>query len=164
MRSPTKPAPIRPDRPIPRIVSARPEATWLTARPSVIRANTSDSAAHARIPQRAPMVVEPVRSAPPKPQAAPMIIMPSTPRLSTPARSVISSPVAAINRGVEAARTERMMASSNPIGGLSLRHDQPDPVQDQGIAGQHVEQQDALEHLGHVERNLHCDLRLLAAD
>src|SRR5258708_7742649 len=162
--SPTKPAPIRPDRPIPRIVSARPVATWLTARPSVIMAKINDSAVPATIPQTAPMAMEPVRRAPPKPQAAPMIIMPSTPRLSTPARSVISSPVAAISRGVEAARTDRMMASSNPIGGLSLRHDQFDPVQDEGIAGQHVEQQDALKHLGHIERNLHCDLRLLAAD
>src|SRR3954470_3971945 len=147
MRCPTKPAPISPDRPTPKMVSARPVATWLTARPSAISAKTSDSAAPAKMPQIAPMMTEPVTSAPPNPQAAPMIIMPSTPRLSTPARSATSSPVAAINSGVEAARTDRMMASSNPIGGLSLRHDQLDPVQDQGIARQYVEQQDALKYL-----------------
>ena len=40
------------------------------------------------MPHSAPMMIEPVSQAPPKPQAAPTIIMPSTPRLSTPARSV----------------------------------------------------------------------------
>ena len=56
--------------------------------------------------------------APPKPQAAPTIIMPSTPRLSTPERSVTSSPVAASSSGVEAASTARMMASMSPTGHL----------------------------------------------
>jgi hypothetical protein len=32
------------------------------------------------------------------------------------------------------------------------------------VAGEHVEQQDALEHLGDVQRDFHRDLRLLAAD
>src|SRR3984957_1918181 len=111
--SPTKPAPIRPDRPMPRIVSARPVATWLTARPSVITAKIKDSSMPATIPQSAPRMIEPVNQAPPKPHAAPTIIMPSTPRLSTPERSVTSSPVAAINSGVDAASTERMMGSSS---------------------------------------------------
>ncbi len=75
-------------------------------------AKTSDSKVPATMPQSAPMMIEPVSQAPPKPQAAPTIIMPSTPRLSTPARSVTSSPVAASNSGVEAASTARMMASS----------------------------------------------------
>ncbi len=65
------------------------------------------------MPQTAPMMVEPESKAPPNPQAAPTIIMPSTPRLSTPARSVTSSPVAAINSGVDAASTERMIASAS---------------------------------------------------
>ena len=38
------------------------------------------------------------------------------------------------------------------------------PIEDERVAGEHVEQQDALEHLGEVERDLHRDLRLLAAD
>src|SRR5258708_5848505 len=149
---------------MPRIVSARPVATWLTARPSVIIAKIRDSNVPATIPQSAPMMVEPVSHAPPKPQAAPTIIMPSTPRLSTPARSVTSSPVAAISSGVDAASTPRMMASSSPTGYLSGRENQPEAVENEGIAGKHVEQQDALKHLGHVQRNFHRDLGLLAAN
>src|SRR5229473_2330 len=162
--SPTKPAPIRPDRPMPRIVSARPVATWLTARPSVIIAKISDSNVPAAMPQSAPMMVEPVSQAPPKPQAAPTIIMPSTPRLSTPARSVTSSPVAAINSGVDAASTARMMASSNPTGHLSRRENQLEAVENEAVAGEHVEQQNALKYLGDVQWNFHRDLGLLAAN
>src|SRR3978361_734638 len=162
--SPTKPAPISPDRPMPRMVSASPVATWLTARPSVIKANTSDSKVPAAIPQSAPMMVEPETYAPPKPQAAPTIIMPSTPRLSTPARSVTSSPVAAISNGVDAASTARMIASSSPTGHLWRGGNQPEAVENVRVAGEHVEQQDALEHLGHIQRNFHRDLGLLAAD
>ena len=33
MRTPTKPAPISPESPMPKIVSASPVATWLTAKP-----------------------------------------------------------------------------------------------------------------------------------
>src|SRR3954447_21684179 len=164
MRSPTNPAPIRPESPTPRMVSASPVATWLTASPSAISAKTSDINVPATMPNSAPMKMEPVSHAPAKPDAAPMIIMPSTPRLSTPARSVTSSPVAAIKSGVEAARIERTMASSSPIGGPSLRQDQPDPVENERIAGQHIEQQDALEYLGHIKWNLHRDLRLFATD
>jgi hypothetical protein len=40
------------------------------------------------MPHSAPNAIEPVANAPAKPQAAPTTIMPSTPRLSTPARSV----------------------------------------------------------------------------
>src|ERR1700759_2682910 len=150
--SPTNPAPIRPDSPTPRMVRAKPVATWLTARPSVIIAKISDSSTPAKIPHSEPMMTEPLSHAPPKPQAAPTIIMPSTPRLSTPERSVTSSPVAAIRSGVDAASTDRMMASTSST--LHLRReDQPETVEDEGIAGQHIEQQDALEHLGHVERD-----------
>ena len=146
------------------MVSASPVATWLTASPSVISANTSDSSVPAIMPHSAPMMIEPDIQAPPKPQAAPTIIMPSTPRFSTPARSVISSPVAASSSGVEAARTARMMASRNLHRRPFRRKEEPEAVEDQEIAGEHVEQQDALEHLGDVQRDLHCDLGLLAAD
>src|ERR1700749_1322555 len=118
----------------------------------------------ATMPQSAPMMMEPVSQAPPKPQAAPTIIMPSTPRLSTPERPVTSSPAAAIRSGVDAASTDRMMASSSSTGHLSRRKDQAEAIEDQGIAGEHVEQQDALKHLGDVQRDFHCDLGLLAAD
>src|SRR5579859_2219404 len=155
MRSPTKPAPIRPETPMPRMVKASPVATWLTARPSVINAKINDINTPATIPKIAPTMIEPVSHAPPKPQAAPTIIMPSTPRLSTPERSVTSSPVAASNSGVEAASTDRMMASmSPPVHRWRLGKKQKE-VEDQGIAGEHVEQQNALEHRGDVQRDFH---------
>src|SRR5437870_11873923 len=93
-----------------------------------------------------------------------MIIMPSRPRLSTPARSTTSSPAAASRSGVEAVSTATMMASTNPMGCLARRRNETDAVQDQGIAGEHEEQQHPLEHLGQVKRHLDRDLRLLAAD
>src|SRR5271154_5711100 len=116
----------------------------------------------ARMPHSAPTVVESAMKAPAKPQAAPMIIMPSTPRLRTPERSTTSSPAAASSSGVDAAMMERTMASSmrRPFHGPQ----QADAIDDQGIASQHVEQQDPLKHLGKIERNLHGDLRAFAAD
>src|ERR1700674_728609 len=140
---------------MPRIVSARPVATWLTARPSVMTAKISDSSVPAAIPQMAPKMVEPVSQAPPNPQAAPTIIIPSTPRLSTPERSVTSSPVAAINSGVDAASTERMIASSSSTGHLSRSENQPEPVKDERVAGEHVEQQNSLKNLCDVQRYFH---------
>src|ERR1700728_2236850 len=93
-----------------------------------------------------------------------MIIMPSRPRLSTPDRSVTSSPAAANNSGVEAAITDSMIASNICMRGLSQRGDEADAVDDHGVAGQHVEQQDALEHLGEIERYFDRDFRVLPAD
>src|SRR5579859_922709 len=164
IRSPTKPAPIKPDIPMPRIVSARPLATWFTARPSVIAAKISDSKVPATIPQMAPIMVDPVSQAPPNPHAAPTIIIPSTPRLSTPERSVTSSPVAAINSGVEAASTDRMIASNMATMHLSGRENQPESVQNERVAGEHVEQQNALKHLCDIKGYFHCNLGLFAAD
>src|ERR1700684_4550420 len=77
-----------------------------------------------------------------------MIIMPSRPRLSTPDRSATSSPAAAKSSGVEAAITDSMMASNICMRGLSERADEADAVDDHGVAGEHVEQQNALEHFG----------------
>src|SRR5215510_1518809 len=93
-----------------------------------------------------------------------MIIMPSTPRLSTPARSTTSSPAAANSSGVETASTDSTMASSSPMGNLALRGEQTNTVEDEGIASEHEEQQDSLEHLGQIERYLQGDLRALPAD
>src|SRR5207237_7878856 len=139
--SPTKPAPIRPESPTPRMVNARPVATWLTASTSVIIAKIRDIDVPAMTPHSAPRRTEPVSQAPPKPQAAPTIIMPSTPRLSTPERSLTSSPVAAMSSGVDAASTARMMASTSSTGHLTVREDQLEAVEDEGIASQYVEQQ-----------------------
>src|SRR5271170_6670365 len=93
-----------------------------------------------------------------------MIIMPSTPRLSTPERSATSSPAAARRSGVEAAITDSMMASNSVMRGLSEGADQADPINDHGVAGQHVEQQDTLKHFGQIERHLDRNFRILAAD
>src|SRR6516225_9652218 len=164
MRSPTKPAPIRPERPTPRMVKARPVATWLTASPSVISAKASDISVPATMPQSAPTKIDPDSHAPPKAQAAPTIIMPSTPRLRTPERSVTSSPVAAMRSGVDAASTDRMIASKSSTLHLSLRGNEPEAVENERVAGEHIEQQDALKHLGDVQWDFHRDLSLLAAD
>src|SRR3979411_153897 len=51
-----------------------------------------------------------------------------------------------------------------PMGGLAVRSHEMNAVEDERVAGEDVEQQDALEDLGQIERNLHRDLRLLAAD
>src|SRR5258708_26671425 len=114
------------------------------------------------MPNSAPMKIEPVSHAPPKPQAAPTIIMPSTPRLRTPERSVTSSPVAAIRSGVDAASTDRMIASTSSTWYLPWRGDQPEAVENQRIASEHIEQQNALKHIANVQRDFPCDLCLLA--
>src|SRR6202051_3725511 len=93
-----------------------------------------------------------------------MIIIPSTQGLSTPARSPTSSPAAASSSGVDAAITDSIIASNICMRGLSERADEADAVDDHGVTGQHIEQQDALEHLGEIERHFDCDFRVLAAD
>src|SRR5260370_8861032 len=93
-----------------------------------------------------------------------MIIIPSTPRLSTPARSATSSPVAASSSGVEAASTARMMASASPMSCPTMSAHQANSIEDERIAREHKEQQHALEALGKVERDPHGNLALLASD
>src|SRR2546421_13058238 len=89
--------------------------------------------------------------------------MPSRPRLRTPARSTTSSPEATSSSGVEAVITVSRTASMNSMGDLRRGKD-TEAVEDQRVAGEHVEQQNALEHLGEVERHFQRDLRALAAD
>src|SRR6185295_17041296 len=89
--------------------------------------------------------------------------MPSRPRLSTPARSTTSSPEAASISGVEAVITVSRIASMNSMERL-LRTNDADAVEDERVAGEHVEQQDTLEHLGEIERHFQRDLRVLPAD
>src|SRR5690606_28324692 len=109
--------------------------------------NSSENSAPTRMAAKTPSHGEPVVSATPKPVTAPMIIMPSTPRLSTPDRSTTSSPMAAISSGVAAVAIVRMTASN--IGclpcGCHLRTDEADLVVNQGVAGEHEEQDHALE-------------------
>src|ERR1700742_161950 len=89
--------------------------------------------------------------------------MPSTPRWSTPARSTTSSPDAASSSGVEAAITVSRTASTNSMGDLRRKHE-AEAVQDEGVAGEHEEQQDTLEHLGEIEPHFQRDLRALPPD
>ena len=162
---PTKPAPIRPESPTPRIVSARPVATWLAARPSVRTPKTPPAPAPARMPQSAPTRVEP--------------------------RDVGAGEAAggaddhhALDAEIEhagalddqfAGRREqqrRRGGDHRQEDGFKQQHarafgterDEADAVEDERVAGEHEEQQDALEHLGEIERHLHRDLRALAAD
>src|ERR1700677_1259271 len=105
-----------------------------------------------------------------------MIIMPSTPRLRTPERSTTSSPEAASRSGVDAVITVMMKLTEKISFKISARTSgmggqggswgayQAEAVDDQGVAGEHVEQQNALEYLGEVEGNLHRYLRLFAAN
>src|SRR5436305_358525 len=89
--------------------------------------------------------------------------MPSTPRFRTPARSTTSSPAAASSSGVEAAITVSRTASTNSMNDLRREHD-AEAVDDERVAGEHVEQQDALKHLGEIERHLERNLRAFSAD
>src|SRR4029077_8012051 len=131
------------------MVSASPDATWFAASPNVTAANTADNAAPARMPHNAPTAIDPVAYAPAKPHAAPTIIMPSAPRFKTPARSTTSSPEAASNSGVEAVITVSRTASMNSMDDLR-REQHTDAVENERVAGEHVEQKNALKHIGKV--------------
>src|SRR3546814_18039039 len=96
-----------------------------------------------------------------------MIIMPSTPRLSTPARSVTSSPSAAMPSGVAGVMTVRRIASTlsgPPFRGFGAGGDQPDAVMDQGVAGEDEKEQQALEDAADLVGNADRQLRGLAAE
>jgi hypothetical protein len=84
----------------------------LATKVMVRSANNSASPMPAAMAASTPSSGEPVTNAAPKPHTAPITIMPSTPRLSTPERSETSSPRAASNSGVAAVMMVRMTASS----------------------------------------------------
>ena len=96
-------------------------------------------------------------------QAAPIAIMPSTPRLSTPERSATSSPE-------RRDQQRRRRGDDGEQDGFESGHlppprvDETNAVADERVGGQNAEQQDALESLGEIERQLQQDLRALAAD
>ena len=80
---------------MPKIVSASPVATWLATSERVSTAKISESAIAAAAPATMPIAELPVIVAVAKAVTAPVIIIPSTPRLRTPDFSVTSSPSAA---------------------------------------------------------------------
>src|SRR5262245_49813171 len=169
------------------MVSARPDATWLarsvsasTPNSAAITAPLAMAATKASVTLLVAMTVE-------KPAMAPTIIMPSTPRLSTPERSAISSPVAANRSGVAAIMALiRMLARSST--GQALRSGQAphgpdrrlrcgartkgrrglrDParsVVDEHIGGKQKKQEHALEHGGGGTGQAHGDLGRLPAN
>src|SRR5579883_1819872 len=87
---------------------------------------------------------------------APTIIMPSTPRLRTPAFSATSSPNAAKSSGVAATITPRTMSMTKSIGRSFRRlrnrtyctaeQRYPDRVRQQHIDSKQEEQEEALKH------------------
>ena len=81
--------------PSPNSVSARPVATWLDRSHSTSTANSTDSPAPPAAAPAKPTRADPESEAAMKPVIAPVIIIPSTPRFRTPARSTTSSPSAA---------------------------------------------------------------------
>src|SRR5688572_29508058 len=90
--------------------------------------------------------------------------MPSTPRFSTPERSTTSSPMAARSSGVAAVMTVRMIASSTRGSLERLGADKPDPVVDERVASQDVEQQHPLQDLRHLAGDPQPRLDRLAAE
>ena len=108
---PTKGAPTSPDKPDPKMVRARPVATWLVARLKANRENTAAVIAPATAPARMPIYGFPRIDVAAKADTAPISIMPSTPRFNTPLRSATNSPVAAKINGTDVNRTVRIKAS-----------------------------------------------------
>src|SRR5699024_421090 len=117
---------------------------------------------------RKPNTGMPVATVVMKPLMAPMSIMPSTPRLSTPARSAVNSPSAASASGVPAATVARMTLVNSVASIIAqllfrCRAHEADAVTNQHIGRQHQEQQQPLEQAGHRTGQVQRDLYLIAA-
>src|SRR5690606_3061344 len=116
---------------------------------SVRKPKTAEKRAPTRTAANNPSHAEPVICAMAKPDTAPISIMPSTPRLSTPERSTTSSPMAAIRSGVAAVAIVRRIACVKSMrSGLSRSGCgyEPNTIEDERIAGEHEEQDHALKH------------------
>src|SRR5690606_34788351 len=109
----------------------------------------------------------PVMTVAMKPVTAPPSIVPSTPRVRTPDRSVTSSPSAASASGVPAriAPARTAMTVARPAMGLhrAAGAKEPDAGADEHVRSEYEEQQQALEHAGHRRRQVEPDLQCLAA-
>ena len=97
-------------------MSARPVATWFVKRYCVNTPKIIDTTAPPTAAPINPSVVDSVSCAAINPITAPVIIMPSTPRFKTPARSTTNSPIAANKIGVEAT----IIALAKRIGLISM--------------------------------------------
>ena len=81
---------------MPKRVNPSPATTWSTRRNTTRAAKAAPTAAPAASPQARPTHGEPDSKEAAKPANPPSSITPSSPRLSTPARSLIISPIAAV--------------------------------------------------------------------
>ena len=119
--APTSPALDRPSprtraRPVPRNVSARPDTTWSARRWIVMTPWSMLSSPPASIAATTPSHGLPVDSATENAATAPISIIPSTPRLSTPDRSAKISPIAANSRIVPLATPRGQDRRRGPSG------------------------------------------------
>ena len=103
--------------PRPNRVKARPEATWFASATCVRKANSNDKVPPPTAAMTNPIAGDPVFTEMINPQTAPVIIIPSTPRFKTPARSATNSPVAAKRIGVAAL----MRAATSMMGLIAER-------------------------------------------
>src|SRR3712207_5796201 len=146
---------------MPKMVSARPQATWLARSVRVSRPKSAAIASPASAATSRPSSGLPVEAVAMKPAAAPTSIMPSTPRFSTPERSATSSPKPASSRGVAARSVATTRARRANVSGMPpLRPDQP--LVDEHVGAEQEEEQHALDGARRGDRQLHGDLQLLA--
>ena len=111
VRAVARPSPSTSATPVPRNVRARPDTIWSAWKWMHTMACSSDSGAPATIARTRPSHGLPVSMPILKPARAPTNIMPSTPRLMIPERSVKISPMAANSRMVPLATPAARMSS-----------------------------------------------------
>ena len=109
---PIKGAPAKPVRPMANIVKPKPVATWFVIKLIVNKQNIDAINAPHNAPATIPKYGFPSHKTTANPPTAPLNIIPSTPRFKIPLFSVISSPVAASNNGIEVAIIVKINASS----------------------------------------------------
>src|SRR4051812_1463184 len=180
--TPTMLRPRNAESPAPKIVSARPETTWFARSPTQRSAWMAAIAVPAASAAPDPNQALPDQIQPAAPERAPINMIPSMPRLSTPARSVINSPRQANRMAVPAAtaaaRTETRKAgvrislmmsrksgvgSREPVEKISPSHP-GDPITGEDFAAEEEEEDRALEHGGDCCRQAKSHLDLVSPD
>src|SRR5881296_569305 len=171
--------PAKAEKPTPNRLNARPVAYWLVfsqiTRPPKVAAIKAPATAPA--PKASQSL--PVCTAVAKPAIAATSIIPSAPRLTMPARSLINRPRPAMASTVPAFSVAAISRANDSISGLADLlsggsdrlhrwcggHALPaHAVMNQGVAGEQREQQQPLEHAGQRLRQPEARLRELAAD
>src|SRR6218665_3601271 len=157
--------PTKAEKPLPNRLSASPAAYWLVFSQITSRPKAPASSAPAPMPAAKASQSLPVCTAVAKPAMAATSISPSAPRLTMPARSLISRPSAArasrVAAFIEAAVRSAIASISNRP---PPRRGAAQAVMDEGVASQQAEQQQALEPPGDGLGQAQARLRQLAAD